>query len=390
MTTTLRIREPHELLALIPYQLGFRPQRSAVVVSLRGSRRRVGLVARVDLTDLRDEDDGRQLARELVSHVAADGGRSAVLVLYTDAPSARAGREDDDVWEAARTVQEAAAPFLDGVDAWVVTGSGYFALECVDRHCCPADGRPLDDLAATVTSAHMVLAGASVASTRDDLARVPRAPEPDRRRANAAANRWRARRRAATTAESVHVWRREGLATWRAAQDAVGRGDRPDAPVLGRLEAALEDTVVRDAVLMTLVPGAGDLAEMLVDATAEPATAGGGTGARGVVDARVGTAIAAIVDPGVGVRPDAHVTTAASTVLEAVVGHGRRRGQASALTLLALLTWWCGGGPRAGALLDRALGCDPGYRLALLVARALAAGMPPGWVRVDDDGRGAI
>lgn len=389
MTTTLRIREPHELLALIPYQLGFNPQNSAVVVSLRGSRRRVGLVARVDLTDLRAEDDGRQLARELVSHVAADGGRSAVLVLYSDAPSAEAGRDDDDVWEAARTVQEAAAPFLDSVDAWVVTRTGYFALECADRHCCPAAGRPLDDLAATVTSAHMVLAGASVASSRDEMARVPRAPEPDRRRANAAANRWRARRRAATTAAALHAWRRDGLATWRDAQRGFVHGARPDAPALGRIEAALEDTVVRDAVLMTLVPGVGDLAETLVDAMDEPA-AGGGTGARSVVDARVGSAIASIVDPDAGVRPDAHVTASASAVLEAVVGHGRRRSQAPALTLLALLTWWCGGGARAGALLDRALGCDPGYRLALLVARALAAGMPPGWVRTREDGRDAI
>lgn len=390
MTTTLRIREPHELLALIPYQLGFHPQRSAVVVSLRGSRRRVGLVARVDLTDLRDEDDGRQLARELVSHVAADGGRSAVLVLYPDAPSADAGREDDDVWEAARTVQEAAAPFLDSVDTWVVTGTGYFALDCADRHCCPAAGRPLEDLAATVTSAHMVLAGASVASTRDELARVPRAPEPDRRRANAAANRWRARRRSATTAAALHAWRREGLATWRDAHRGSAHGARPDAPALGRIEAALEDTVVRDAVLMTLVPGVGDLAEMLVDAMDEPAVAGGGTGGRGEVDARVGSAIASIVDPDAGVRPDTHVTTSASIVLEAVVGHGRRRSQAPALTLLALLTWWCGGGARAGAFLDRALGCDPGYRLALLVARALAAGMPPGWVRTGEDGRDLI
>ncbi|MEP7764162.1 DUF4192 domain-containing protein [Sanguibacter sp. 25GB23B1] len=390
MTTTLRIREPQELLALIPYQLGFRPQSSAVVVSLRGSRRRVGLVARVDLADLRDEDDGRQLARELVSHVAADGGRSAVLVLYTEAPSAEAGREDDDVWEAARTVQDAAAPFLDAVDVWVVTATGYFALECADRHCCPAGGRPLDDLAATVTSAHMVLAGALVVSSRDELARVPRAPEPDRRRANAAANRWRARRRAATTAARVHAWRRDGLATWRDALDGHARGLRPDAPALGRIEAALEDTVVRDAVLMTLVPGVGDLAEVLVDAMDLPGAAGDGPGAHGAVDTRVGAAIASIVEPDVGIRPDESVTTSATAVLEAVIGHGRRYRQAPALTLLALLTWWRGGGARAGALLDRALGCDPGYRLALLVARALAAGMPPGWVRTGDDGRGAI
>lgn len=257
MTTTLRIREPQELLALIPYQLGFQPLTSAVVVSLRGARRRVGLVARVDLSDLREDDDGRQLARELVSHVASDGGRSAVLVLYPDTQTAEEGRSLDSVWEAARTVQEAAAPFLDAVDVWVVTRTGYFALECTDRLCCPAGGRPIDDLVATVTSARMVLSGAAVVETRDDLARVPRAPEPDRRRANAAANRWRARRRAATTVTALRAWRQEGLATWRTAQESLADGVRTSAPALGRIEAALEDTVVRDAVLMTLVSDQG-------------------------------------------------------------------------------------------------------------------------------------
>ena len=381
MTTTLRIREPQELLALIPYQLGFHPRASAVVVSLRGARRRVGLVARVDLADLRDEEDGAQLSRGLVSHVATDGGRSAVLVLYPDVPTAQAARALDAVNDSARIFQEAAAPFLDPVDVWVVAGSGYFALGCSDRHCCPPEGRPVTDLSATVTSARMVLAGASVVSTRDDLARVPRAPEADRRRANAAANRWRSRRRAATTHEALRDWRKDGLATWRESLEGTSRGLWPGAPALGRIEAALDDTIVRDAILMTVVPGSGDLAERLVDVTGGEAEAGNDGAARRAVDDRVGGAIASIVDPDVGVRPDEHVSSGAHTVLEAVVGHGRRNSQAPALTILALLTWWSGGGARAGALLGRALAVDPGYRLALLVARALETGMPPGWVR---------
>jgi hypothetical protein len=35
MTTTIRTDSPRELLALIPYQLGFRPTDSLVVVSIR-------------------------------------------------------------------------------------------------------------------------------------------------------------------------------------------------------------------------------------------------------------------------------------------------------------------------------------------------------------------
>lgn len=380
MTTTLRIREPQELLALIPYQLGFQPRASAVVVSLRGARRRVGLVARVDLDDLQDEGDGPQLARGLVSHVATDGGGAAVLVLYPDVATAREARSQPAVRAAARTFLEAAAPFVDPVDVWVVAGSGYFALACSDRHCCPPEGRPVTDLSSTMTSARMVLAGASVVSTRDDLARVPSAPEADRRRANAAANRWRARRRAAVTEEAVWIWRTDSLVSWRDALEGAQRGLRPAAPVVGRIEAALDDTIVRDAILMTIVPCAADLAEQLVDVSSGP-TGATSAAARRAVDAGVGAAIAAVVDPDVGVRPDESVWSGAHSVLESVVAHGRRTSQAPALTLLALLTWWSGGGARAGALLDRAMAADPRYRLALLVGRALETGMPPGWVR---------
>ncbi|WP_036959882.1 DUF4192 family protein, partial [Promicromonospora kroppenstedtii] len=49
----VRVAGPEDLLAYIPYRLGFEPVESVVVVSLTGPRQRVGLVARVDLADLR-------------------------------------------------------------------------------------------------------------------------------------------------------------------------------------------------------------------------------------------------------------------------------------------------------------------------------------------------
>ena len=93
-TTTIRVREPRELLSLIPHQLGFHPRESAVVVSLREPRGRVGLVARVDLADLGDRDSGPQLARTLVTHLVNDGAGRAVLVVYTD-QGAHAARSTD-------------------------------------------------------------------------------------------------------------------------------------------------------------------------------------------------------------------------------------------------------------------------------------------------------
>ena len=85
MTTTIRARGPRELLAYVPFRLGYRPDDSAVLISLRTPRGRVGLVARVDLGDLADLEHGPQVARTLVSHLCSDGARRAVLVVYTDA-----------------------------------------------------------------------------------------------------------------------------------------------------------------------------------------------------------------------------------------------------------------------------------------------------------------
>ena len=47
MSTTITTRDVRELLSLVPFQLGFRPAESVVLMSLRGSRGRAGLVARV-------------------------------------------------------------------------------------------------------------------------------------------------------------------------------------------------------------------------------------------------------------------------------------------------------------------------------------------------------
>lgn len=83
MPTTIRTREPRELLALVPYQLGFHPAESAVVVSLRGPRSTVGTIARMDLADLADPVHGADAARALMGHLLADGARRVVVVLYT-------------------------------------------------------------------------------------------------------------------------------------------------------------------------------------------------------------------------------------------------------------------------------------------------------------------
>lgn len=370
-TTTIRVSEPREMLAYLPHQLGFQPHESAVVVSLR-PRGRIGLVARVDLPDLADVVDGPRLARSLVAHLGADGATGAVLVLYTrDDPRVPAAPATT-VRAAAEHVREAAVLALGEVAVWVVTATGYLALDCDDDDCCPPGGRALRDLQSTAVGAQMVLAGSSVACTREDVARIPLAGADARRAVARVAARWRARgaRAAAAGPEPLVAWRRAALAVWRSEVAAALAGSSSaGAPALGRLEVALADTRVRDAVLVSLVPGSGDLPERSLEGeVADTADA-------------MGRAVALIVDQRCGTSPEADLALAHTAALERVVAHGRRHEQAPGLTLLALLAWWQADGARASILVGRALDDDPRYRLAHIIDGTLAAAMPPGWVR---------
>ena len=170
--------------------------------------------------------------------------------------------------------------------------------------------------------------------------------------------------------QAVASWRLDSVVAWR---EVVRRMSVPDGPGTrvpwGRLEAGLDDRRVRDAVLVALVPGTGDLAERSVAHGADD------------VDGALGDAMAKIIDPTHAVAPPEPETTTHVAALEGVVAHGRAGVQAPALTLLALLAWWRGDGARARLLLDGALDADPRYRLAALLDDALGAAIPPGWVR---------
>lgn len=413
--TVVRVAGPEDLLAYIPYRLGFEPAESVVAVSLTGPRQRVGLVARVDIDDLllRQPDDpggpdGAATARWLADHVVADGADRAVVVLYTTtdptAPTGAARRAVD-------LLRARLERRLPGTEAWLVTPTGYRALDCADPMCCPAEGRPLSTLQGSRVAAHMVLEGRTVAGTREERYALRPAPETARTQARRAAARWsdtyrrllnrtrfpggggpvdgtapetparssRGPRTASSQAlraeRELAEWGAQSLDLWRSAvrtAAGAGPGQAPAlAPVdLGKIGAALADTPVRDAVLLSLAPGTEETALRTARRQADDDT-----------DAATGAVMARIVDPELGVPPDEELTRAARDVLEAVVTHVPRNRRAPAYVLLAMLAWWHGDGGLAAERVSDALGVDPGYRLALLLRGAVAGGVPPGWVR---------
>jgi hypothetical protein len=364
--TVIRIGEPRELLAYVPYSLGFVPRDSLVVISLRGGRGRIGLVARADVGDLFRDSSGAALAASLAHHLEADGADRVVLVLYTDSPRSevRSGRGP-----AGTALARMAAALPEEVirDAWIVGPSGYSSVGCEDEACCPAGGRPLAELESTQVSAHMVLSGNLVAGCREDLRVHRRAPAPARRSAARAAGAERIRRREVVRRAQeedepapLRQWAERALARWSDLRERAALGRELPSTDLGRQLAALEHAALRDAMMLCLA--------MEIDPRA----------------ADVESALDAVFSLG-GSPPDSVRLTHAREVLEATVAHVPQRRAAPALAFLAWLAWWEGDGARAGVLVDQALEADPGYRLGLLLDDVLGAGIPPSWVRSNDE-----
>lgn len=363
-TTTIRVSEPRELLAYLPYRLGFRPRESLVVASVRGARGRIGLVARVDL----DEVQSAAAARSLARHLWRDGAEQAVVVVYAE-PARREGRWRADVLNAAAAMTAALAELVGPSAVWVVDADRYRCLDCEDLECCPTEGRPLSELASTQVSAHMVLAGATVSEHRGELTEVRPASAAARHNVRRVEARWARRRELDSAAGEAALarWRLSSLDSLAAALDARAAGETIRARELGRLSAALEDVLVRDAVIVGLV---GSLAEMRAALAGPPGLAG----------ERVGEGFGRLLESS-GEAPERDALEAGLQVLRELVAHAPQGAHAPALSVLATLAWWLGDGVSAGSWLEKAVAADPEYRLARLLAATLEAGVPPGWAR---------
>lgn len=351
----IRAGEPRELVAAIPFCLGFLPRDSLVAVSIRGDGR-MGLVARVDLRELAAAGSGASLATALARRLCEDGAVHVLLVAY--APSLKAVRSSTEEPGRALAAMRTSLPGDVVTDEWWVGSERYAGVWCTDPSCCASGGRPLTELEGTQVAAHMVLAGAIVQGSRDELAVRARAPGAARRAASSAASEERARRRNAVGAGPGRRtrWEADAVARWEGLCRRADSGEPLGPAVIGRAAVALEDAHTRDVVLARCAVG--------------PALRVAGVDPLGAAEALFGRSSTA-PDP-VRLRP-------VRSVLTSVVEHVSLRRTAPALTMLSCLSWWEGDGARAGVLVSQALDQDPGYRLALMVADALDRGIAPGW-----------
>ncbi|MBO1755243.1 DUF4192 domain-containing protein [Allobranchiibius sp. CTAmp26] len=314
-----------DLIAYLPYELGFRPTDSLVVVGLDDDRIRV--VARLDLGDA---DDLAQGIHRIGSVFAQAGVREALCCVFVDtdpAPTVVPTRLLDLAGDLLRAHDVDAAHLL-------VTRSGsWWAHRCGCGHCPrrPAAVPDRDRVDAVVES---VLDGiaphasraelrASLRECRTELAQViGDAPVTDRPMPSAAVT----------------------AAMWE-----ILHGTRPihemPVPVLASLSRAMANRSTRDEVFGWLAPG---LPGVGVSGSDSP------PGMPGAFDAR---AVRARLVQWLHCLPD--------------------RLRPPVLTLIAGSAWSSGSGALAAVAVEQALQIDPGYRLARLLGHAVELGARP-------------
>jgi hypothetical protein len=155
----LTLRRPADLVAMIPYVVGFTPHDSLVVVALQGERRRFGPCLRVDLAH--DDADAEVQASYLTDVIASHRFRRVVLVAYSASRS-----------RAAAVVRpllgRLAARGTTVTEALRADGCRWWSYLCQDLGCCHPGGTTYD-ADSSLVAAEAVLAGMRRAPDREWL-----------------------------------------------------------------------------------------------------------------------------------------------------------------------------------------------------------------------------
>lgn len=352
----ITLRSAEDLLAVVPYCLGFRPHESLVVMSVRspvGPRgsRGLGLTARIDLADVVRDHSSCEL---LAEHLRRDCAEFAFVAVYSRALD---GEVEDVLRRFLLALDAAGVPVMDCVH---VSDVSWRSMLCDDNLCCPTEGKPLSQLLDSPVGPQMVLRGATVAAERGDRLAftdpdaAPRVHEVTRRA-------WATIRRGGPTA----VGNTRAFGLWRRLVDEAltSRSDgRPSQPAtdaqIAQLASAMFRVRFRDALLVDTVLDWTDTFTAL----------------EGDLDG-----LAVVFDG--GERPDTERVDAIRAVLGEVIRSTDGVFRANALAALGWIEWYSGDLAMARDLAELALDIHEAQSMAGLVWQLSTAGLPPGWVR---------
>jgi len=329
----VKIGSPAEILAAVPYLLGFHPTRSVVVIGSRPPRDRVHVTFRYDLLDPPEPGYASEIAAHAAAVLANQDVTAAIVAGY--GPGALV-----------TPIAEEFRRHLTGAGLQLremlrVEDGRYWSYLCHEPGCCPADGMPFD-VSVSAVAAQMTLAGSVTLPDRAALERTV-APLAGVARASMRQATIRAENRAASlVAQAVRSGRKrreivrpvadDGLRAVSKAIGAYGGGGRiSQDDDIARLTVALADLRVRD------------------DAWA---------------------------------RMDPEHTEAHQRLWTDVVRRAEPRYVPAPACLLAFTAWQAGNGALANIAIARALESDPGYTMALLLFEAVGGGLPPSAARL--------
>ncbi|WBB78367.1 DUF4192 domain-containing protein [Micromonospora sp. WMMD882] len=314
----ISVRSPADLIAAVPYLLGFHPADSLVVLALRG--RRIVFAARADLPP--SGADAGPVARHLTAVIRRQSAEAATIIGY--GPAARVTAAVDALRHAVGETS------ITVVDALRVGDGRYWSYVCADPGCCPPEGTPYDAAASQVT-ATAVFAGQVALPDRAALtARVAPVTGPAREAMRAATAQARAR-----LGELLRSVPPEELSSARAVTRPAGAAHRAALEQTRRGERLSDQAVAWLGVLLTFLPARDDVWER---------TEG----------------------------DDAHVD-----LWTDVFRRSEPELVAAPGSLLAFAAFRAGQGALAAVALERVLARQPDYSMALLLDDLLRQAVPP-------------
>lgn len=322
---TLTLRSPEDILALVPYVLGFLPEDS--VVLLTAGQDGKSFHARIDLPD--GPADLDLVVRTLVEATVRNGARQAMVVVYTV-----------DACLALEAVMRLEAGLGDvGAEILVALRADTTCYHNLNDHDAPATAY---DISAHPLSAQAVLDGRVTYRTRQELSDSLLPTDPD---AVSLVGELCEQAIVRLAGASRHPLGPPTPATLRSTLIAEGTWGRD------RVRRALAESAVLDDDELARLLAALVSVEIRDVLWAEIQRLGAGKHVRFWSDV-------------VRRSPDEYVAAPAA--------------------LLGFAAWMAGDGALAWCALDRCMEADPAYSMAILVASALRAAMPPSaWKPID-------
>jgi hypothetical protein len=232
MTT---LTSPHDLLAAIPFLIGYHPENSLVLVALKDDS--VGMAMRVDMpTDIALESYDL-----LASHFQREAADAALIVAYVDSET-----DPEPV-----LINTSAALLRAGIsikESLIVSDGRYRSMLCHDSECCPPLGSPIPEIDSSRIAAEHVIAGhpmpfANVSGLVQSIAALPSAMQES----------WQSEVRAfwiESDSENLLDLQRDGATAVidLAGEYAQGRGAE-DRELVARVIGRISDIQVRDYAL---------------------------------------------------------------------------------------------------------------------------------------------